>query len=120
MGQSSPRPLPWIATAAFVASPYFLLRVAFIEPEAYLVLTALLGVFAFITIALGRRLWLIVLLPAIVLTYVHALDWLYPCWRYSNATWCGHFCDDDPCSCPEHAEGPSVYGAGSGCYDDPK
>lgn len=39
----------------------------------------------------------------------------HPCWRYSNAAWCGHFCDDDPCMCPDRSLGPSAYAGGPGC-----
>ena len=51
-----------------------------------------------------------------------ALGWLawersYPCWRFSNATWCGHFCDDDPCACPARHETPDPDGGGPGCAD---
>lgn len=46
-----------------------------------------------------------------------AVERYYPCWPYSNAAWCGHFCDDDPCACPERSQGAAAYGAGHGCTD---
>ena len=113
-----PRHLPWIAAWAFVLSPYVLLAVGgFHEPDLYVAALGVLAVVAITVIVLSLRLWLLAVLPAIVLTQSHALEWFYPCWRYSNASWCGHFCDDDPCSCPERGRGPSAYGAGGGCSD---
>jgi hypothetical protein len=44
-----------------------------------------------------------------------ALDQRHPCWRYSNAPWCGHFCDDDPCACPARGTVRDPYGAGPSC-----
>ncbi len=114
-----PRHLPWIAAWTFVLSPYFLLAVGgFHAPDLYLAVVGLLGAIAVGSIVLSMRLWLLAALPAIVLTQFHALSWFYPCWRYSNAAWCGHFCDDDPCACPERAAGVSPYGAGDGCHED--
>lgn len=52
---------------------------------------------------------------ACVVSGVVAWNAAYPCWRYSNASWCGHFCDDDPCMCPSRGLGPSAYGGGPGC-----
>lgn len=114
-----PRHLPWIATGTFVLSPYILLAAGgFHAPTVYFAVSGLLGAIAIGAIVLSLRLWLLVALPAIVLTQFHALSRFYPCWRYSNAAWCGHFCDDDPCACPERAAGLSAYGAGDGCHED--
>lgn len=63
--------------------------------RAFVVLTALLAI-ALATITLG-------------------LAVRFPCWRYSNAAWCGHFCDDDPCACPDRARYQDPYGSGPGC-----
>jgi hypothetical protein len=58
----------------------------------------------------------------IALPFVWRFEWQreltlhYPCWRYSNADWCGHFCDDDPCACPARDRGGDVYGGGPGCH----
>lgn len=41
----------------------------------------------------------------------------HPCWRHSNATWCGHFCDDDPCACPDRHATPDPFGDGPSCPD---
>jgi len=58
---------------------------------------------------------LLLLPPAWIVGWGVNLDANTPCWRYSNAAWCGHFCDDDPCACPQRELGPKAYGAGPGC-----
>lgn len=75
--------------------------------------------------SLGRRAALAVALTLALLVGAGLLRLLgfwywtvqHPCWRYSNAAWCGHYCDDDPCACPERHDTADPFGAGPGCPD---
>lgn len=106
----------WIATIVFVLSPFALLVSGGLPPdmEWRLVIWLVLGGAALYAIWKART-WLLVLaLPLVLVTTSLAMSLYYPCWRYSNAAWCGHFCDDAPCACP----GRTGYGAGSGCTSE--
>lgn len=108
----------WIAIVVLALSPFALLAAGGLPPaQGWRVATGVL--LAALAVAAvwraPRRFWLGVALacaaPVGCLATVGALSAYYPCWRFSNAAWCGHFCDDDPCACPAHRG----YGAGSGC-----
>lgn len=56
---------------------------------------------------------------AVLTPLVSAWGWTlaHPCWRSSNAEWCGHYCDDDPCACPDRHATADPFGGGPGCPD---
>jgi hypothetical protein len=110
--------LAWTATLSFVLSP-LVLMMGGLPPDRWWRLFgwALLLLTAVGAILWNRRLVMILLLALFPVVVVVAMRVHYPCWSFSNAAWCGHFCDDDPCMCPARARGPAVYGAGAGCRD---
>lgn len=84
----------------------------------YAVACALM-VAAALTVVFLKRWWFLV---AFSLQYVSwilgwhaALERQWPCWWASNAEWCGHLCDSDPCECKEWRRGPAAYGGGTSC-----
>jgi hypothetical protein len=100
--------LSWALGLLLVASPFALLAVGALPPLPLwrLAATAALGWLCFLQCARVRRFWpaiLIVLWPA---AFVFAMDAHFPCWRGSNAEWCGHMCDGPP----EEACEPSDFG----------
>ncbi|HUJ62151.1 MAG TPA: hypothetical protein VLX92_26775 [Kofleriaceae bacterium] len=104
----------WISVAAFVVSPFALLATGGLPPDVWWRDVVWLGLLAIAVIACVRgRCWFVLAATPLWLVAVGlAMDAYYPCWPASNAAWCGHFCDDDPCSCTSGA-----YGAGTGCHD---
>lgn len=106
----------WLATIVFVLSPFVLLLRGGLPPDNpwRLVVWLVLGGTALHAIWRSRTWLLLLSLPLVLVTLVVAMNGYYPCWRSSNAAWCGHFCDDDPCACP----GRTGYGAGTGCESE--
>ena len=112
-------PLAWAAIAAFVLSPFAVLAVGGLPPDKWWQLACWGGLFvlAIVAVVRARRFWpacaLVCALPAWILAVAAAMELYYPCWRHSNAEWCGHFCEEDACACA----GRTGYGSGKGCPD---
>lgn len=100
--------ISWIFALLLLASPFGLLQFGFLPPLSpiRLAVTAFLGCLCFLQCARVRRFW-----PALVLlgwpaAFVFAIETRFPCWRGSNAAWCGHACDGPP----EPGCGPDDFG----------
>jgi hypothetical protein len=88
----------WAFALLLVASPWALLSVGYLPPLPpwRMAVTAVLASCCFLACARVGTAWpalLVFLWPA---AYQKALESEFPCWRSSNATWCGHSCDGPP------------------------
>jgi hypothetical protein len=67
----------------------------------------------------AKTIWPVLLVLLLPLSWVFGWGWhlhrRFPCWSYSNAEWCGRFCQADPCRCPERDPERDSYGSGEGC-----
>jgi ABC-type branched-subunit amino acid transport system permease subunit len=100
--------ISWGLGLLLLASPFGLLRFGFLPPltPARLAVTALLGGLCFLQCARVRRFWPAIVLLAWPAAFVLAIETRFPCWRGSNAAWCGHACDGPP----EEGCGPADFG----------
>jgi hypothetical protein len=88
----------WALSLLLLASPYALLSVGGLPPDlpARIVVTALLAAICFLQCARRGSFWPALVLPLWPVLTVAAMGYFYPCWRASNAAWCGHMCDSPP------------------------
>jgi hypothetical protein len=109
--------LAWASTLLLVASPYVLLGFGLLPPWPpwRLVLTALLGTWSALQCARLGKFWPALLLPIWPVVALSALSAHFPCWRGSNAEWCGHMCDSPPA---EHCT-PRDFGTPGGVQTEP-
>jgi hypothetical protein len=104
--------LSWLFGLLLVASPFALLQVGSLPPLPgfRLVITAALGLLFSLQCARVKRFWPVILIALWPAAFLYAIDARFPCWRGSNAQWCGHLCDGPP----EATCGPDDFGAPEG------
>jgi len=90
--------ISWGLGLLLLVSPFALLRFGLLPPlsPVRLAVTVLLGGSCFLQCARVRRFWPVLVLLAWPAAFVFAIETRFPCWRESNAAWCGHACDGPP------------------------
>jgi hypothetical protein len=90
--------ISWALGVLLLVSPFGLLRFGLLPPlsPVRLAVTVLLGALCFLQCARVRRFWPAIVLLAWPAAFMFAIDTRFPCWRGSNAVWCGHSCDGPP------------------------
>jgi hypothetical protein len=101
--------LSWGLALLLLASPFGLVRFGLLPPlsPVRLAVTVLLGALCFLQCARVRRFWPVIVLLAWPAAFIFAMETRFPCWRSSNAAWCGHACDGPP----EASCAPEDFGA---------